>query len=85
MIPCLSKWHIDQARQHATEAEKGQPLPEIPSFRRKIDHENVDHFTEYISRPEFVQDLAFGKKTLKLDLERRSTHQRSLGLSSPHT
>ena len=67
MIPGISKWRIDQARQHATEAGKSQPLPEIPSFRTKIDREKVDHFIEYISRPEFVQDVAFGKKTLKLD------------------
>lgn len=67
MIPGLSKWRIDQARQHATEAGKGQPLPEIPSFRTRIEHEKVDHFIEYISRPEFVQDVAFGTKTLKLD------------------
>ncbi|CAH3046708.1 unnamed protein product, partial [Porites lobata] len=67
MIPGLSKWRIDQARQHATEAGKGQPLNEIPSFRTRIEHEKVDHFIEYISRPEFVQDVAFGTKTLKLD------------------
>ena len=67
MIPGLSKWRIDQARQHATEAGKGQPLLEIPSFRTRIEHEKVDHFVEYISRPEFVQDVAFGTKTLKLD------------------
>ena len=67
MIPGLSKWHIDQAGQHATEAGKGQPIPEIPSFRTRIDGEKVDHFIEYISRPEFVQDAAFGTKTLKLD------------------
>jgi len=67
MIPRLSKWRIDQARQYATEAGKGQPLPKIPSFRTRIDHEKVDHFLEYISRPEFVQDVAFGTKTLKLD------------------
>lgn len=67
MIHGISKWRIDQARQHATEAGKGQPLPEIPSFRTKIDREKVDHFIEYISRPEFVQDVAFGTKTLKLD------------------
>ncbi|KAL9974162.1 hypothetical protein ACROYT_G011171 [Oculina patagonica] len=67
MIPGLSKWRIDQARQHATEVGKGQPLPEIPSFRTKIGHEKVDHFIEYISRPEFLQDVAFGTKTLKLD------------------
>ena len=67
MIPGLSKWRIDQARQYATEAGKVQLLPEIPSFRTRIEPEKVDHFTEYISRPEFVQDVAFGTKTLKLD------------------
>ena len=67
MISGLSKWRIDQARQHATEAGKGQPLPELPRFRAKIDREKVDHFIEFISRPEFVQDVAFGTKTLKLD------------------
>ena len=67
MIPGLSKLRIDQARQHATEAGKGQPLPEIPSFRTRSEHEKVDHFIEYISRPEFVQNVAFGTKTLKLD------------------
>lgn len=59
MIPGLSKWRIDQARQHGTEAWKGQPLTEIPSFHTRIGHEKVDHFIEYISRLEFVQDVAF--------------------------
>ena len=67
MIPGLSKWRFDQARQQATEAGKGHPLPEIPSFCTRIEPEKVDHFIEYISRPEFVQDVAFGTKTLKLD------------------
>ena len=67
MIPGLSKWHIDQGRKHATETGKGQPLPRIPSFCTRIEHEKVDHFIEYISRPEFVQDVVFGTKTLKLD------------------
>ena len=59
MIPGLSKWRIDQGRQHATEGWKGQPLTEIPSFRTRIGSKKVDHFIEYISRVEFVQDLAF--------------------------
>ena len=48
-------------------SREGQPLPELLRFRAKIDHEKVDHFIEFISRPEFVQDVAFGTKTLKLD------------------
>ena len=77
VIPGLSKWLASlQARQHATESGKGQPIPKIPSYRSKIDPEKVDHFVEYLCRPEFVQDVAFGTKTLKLDLETRSLCQR---------
>ena len=67
MIPGLSKWRIDQASLHATEVGKGQPPLEKPIYRIRIDPVKVDHFINYISRPEFVQDVAFGTKTLKLD------------------
>ena len=67
IIPGLSKWRIDQARLHATLVGAGQPLLERPIYRAKIDPVKVDHFINYISRPEFVQDVAFGTKTLKLD------------------
>ena len=55
MTPEQSKWRVDRAHWHATEAGEGQPLSEIPSFRTR----KVDHFIEYISRPEFVQDVVF--------------------------
>jgi len=35
-ISGLSKWRIDQARQHATEAGEGQLVPEKPIFRTRI-------------------------------------------------
>ena len=67
MIPGLSKWRIDQARNHATETGKGQPILEKPIYRARIENAKVDHFLDYISRPELLQDVAFGTKTLKLD------------------
>lgn len=67
MVPGLSKWRIDQARQHATVAGKGQPPIERPIYHTKIDPVKINHFINFISRPEFVQDVAFGTKTLKLD------------------
>lgn len=67
LIPGLTKWRIDQARLHANEAGKGQPVPEKQIFRTRIDPVKVDHFVDYISRPDLVQDIAFGTKTLKLD------------------
>ena len=38
MIPGLSKWRVDQARPHATESGRGQPVPEISRFRRANHH-----------------------------------------------
>ena len=67
LIPGLSKWRIDQARQHAIKTGKGQPVPSQPIFRQKIEQSKIDHFIDFISRPEFIQDVAFGTKTLKLD------------------
>ena len=67
LIPGLSKWRIDQARLHATETGKGQPVSTQPLFRQRIDQAKIDHFIEYISQPEFIQDVAFGTKTMKLD------------------
>ena len=67
LIPGLSKWRIDQARQHATEAGEGQLVPGKPIFRTRIDPMKVEHFINYISRPDLLQDFEFGTKTLKLD------------------
>ena len=67
LIPGLTKWRIDQARQHATEAGKGQAVPEQTIFRKRIDQGKIDHFISYISQPQLHQDVAFGTKTLKLD------------------
>ena len=67
LIPGLSKWRIDQARDHATKIGRGQTVPEKKIFRRRIDNAKVDHFLDYISRPQLLQDVAFGTKTLRLD------------------
>ena len=67
MIPGLSKWRIDQARQHVIHTGQGQPVPDQPIFRTRIDAANVDHFLDFIARPDLLQDVAFGTKNLKLD------------------
>lgn len=67
MIPTLSKWRIDEARQHATKVGEGLPVPQEPIFRSRISPVQTDHFIDYIARPEMLQDVAFGTKLLKLD------------------
>lgn len=73
LIPGLSKWQIDQAREHATKYGPGQPIAEKQIFRTRIDNEKLDHFLDFISRPEYLQDVAFGTKSMKLDSGERIT------------
>ena len=67
IIPGLSKWRIDRARLHATTSGRGQSVLKRPIFRTRIDNVQIDHFLDFISRPEVLQDVAFGTKSLKLD------------------
>ena len=67
MIPSLSKWRIDQARNHAIKSGKGQPVEDKQVSRLRIDSTKVDHLLDFISCPELLQDVAFGTKTLRLD------------------
>ena len=67
MIPRLSKWWIDQAWQHVIHTGQGQPVPDQPIFRTRIDAAKVDHLLDFIARPDLLQDVAFGTKNLKLD------------------
>ena len=41
MIPGLSKWRIDQGRNHATETGKGQPILVKPICRVRIENARV--------------------------------------------
>ena len=66
LIPSLTKWKIDQARQHAIDVGKGQAVPQEPIYRARISSTQIHHFVDYISRPDMVQDVAFGTNTLKL-------------------
>ena len=67
IIPGLSKWRIDQARRHAIDLGEGQPVVETPIFRIRLDPVKTDHFIDFISRPCFLQDVAYGTRKLKLD------------------
>ena len=60
MIPGLSKWRVDQVRQHVIHSGQG-------IFCTRIDTAKVDHFLNFIAWPDLLQDVAFGTKNLKLD------------------
>ena len=65
MIPGLSKWRTDQARRDAIDVGEGQPVVETSIFRTRLDPVKTDHFIDYISRPCFLQDVAYGTRKLK--------------------
>ncbi len=66
MIPGLTKYRIDEARKHAALSGPGKPV-EVPIVRRaRMDPVKVDHFIDFISSPFYLQDVAFGTKSLKL-------------------
>ena len=67
IIPGLSKWRIDQARQHVIHTGQGQPVPDQPIFCTRIDAAKVDQFLDFIAHPDLLQVVAFGTKNLKLD------------------
>lgn len=67
MIPGLSKWQIDQARRHAAEEGAGKPVVSAPITRTRLDPVKTNHFVNFIARANFLQDVAYGTKELKLD------------------
>ena len=66
LIPGLTKWRIDEARKHAYVASPGQVIEPPVLQRCRLDPVKVDHFLDFISSPTFLQDVAYGTKTLKL-------------------
>lgn len=66
LIPGLTKWRIDEARKHASLVGPGKVIEIKPITRTRLDMNKVDHFIEFSSSPYFLQDVAFGTKTLKL-------------------
>ena len=67
LIPGLSKWRIDEARKHAFHTKPGQPIDPPRITRCHLDAVKVDHFLEFLSSPSFLQDVAYGTRTLKLE------------------
>ena len=66
IIPGITMWRIDEARKHAALYRAGT-TKEIPkTHRTRMNPVKVDHFIDFISQPHFLQDVAFGTRTLKL-------------------
>ena len=62
----LTKWEIDRARLHATKNGPGSAPEKHDQHRTRLPMDKVDHFLDFVNRPYFYQDVAFGTRKLKL-------------------
>lgn len=63
----LTDWQIRQARAHARECGPGSLVETSPSHRVRLPPAKLDHFIDFINRPYFYQDVAFGTRKLRLN------------------
>lgn len=64
----LTEWQIRRARAHARECGPGSILVETsPSHRVRLPPAKLDHFLDFVNRPYFYQDVAFGTRKLSLN------------------
>ena len=60
-----AKWRIDEARKQCL-TSPGHIIDPPVLQRCRLVPVKVDHFLDFSSSPLFLQDVAYGKKTLKL-------------------
>ena len=69
----VSLRQIKMARAHAKTRGAGSIVPKVINHRVRLDTSKVEHFVDFINRPYFYQDVAFGTRTLTLDDGRQVT------------
>ena len=63
----LTRWQIKQARKHAKEKGPGIPQEKTVQHRIRLPMAKVDHFVDFVNRPCFYQDVAYGIREIKLE------------------
>jgi uncharacterized protein YggL (DUF469 family) len=63
----ITDWQIKRARAHARECGPGFAVEKSTSHRVRLNKVQVDHFIDFINRPYFYQDVAYGTRTLNMD------------------
>ncbi len=67
MSPVIYKSLVDAAREHATREGPGAPREAPEITRERLDETKVEHFFEFITHPDFIQDVAYGTQTITVD------------------
>ena len=66
IIPGLTKWRIDEARKHSKDQGSGMPVVDKKVTRERLCPSKIDHFLAFISQPHYLQDVAYGTKSMRL-------------------
>ncbi|VDI00415.1 Hypothetical predicted protein [Mytilus galloprovincialis] len=64
-IPGLTKHKIEAARKYG-KVKETELLDQDHNMTAKLPIEKVQHFVSFVSQPQYVQDVAFGERILKL-------------------
>lgn len=62
----LTEWQIRRARAHAKERGPGLLVEKSKFHRVRLPRVKLDHFIDFVNRPYFYQDVAFGTRKLVL-------------------
>ena len=66
MYEPITEWELRKAKLHANEKGSGVPVEKAIYHRVRLDTVKVNHFLEFINRPYFYQDVAYGTRTIKV-------------------
>ena len=65
-IPDVTRYQYTAARKYSREVGANFTVDQPQQHRTKVDITKVEHFIDFITASNVVQDLLFGRKTLKL-------------------
>ena len=63
----ITEWQVQKAKEHAKKTGPAIPVEKLKRHRVRVDMKKVDHFLDYVNRPYFYQDVAFGTHSLELE------------------
>ena len=63
----VSQWQVKRARAHTRKSGTGSSVTKKVHHRISLDMTKVDHFVDFLNRPYFHQDVAYGMRNIRLD------------------
>ena len=63
----ISKWLVDAARKHSNNFGAGMIVSSEPIFRERLDPIKVEFFLDFITTDNYLQDVAYGSRSLKIN------------------